>query len=471
MTKPSRPLADRSAEYIRQHVLTDKGDHVLVAVSGGPDSVALLDILIRLKDDLELLQLTVAHFDHRLRGSESDADREFVEELARSFEVPFLCGTADVRSFAAEHGISIEMAARACRHSFLRNAALESRAGKIALGHNLNDQAEEVLMRLLRGSGPAGLRGMLPAAAEGIIRPLLFATRAEITGYLVERRLAYREDSSNFEPFCQRNALRLRVFPVLEEAFHPEVARTIARYADLAADEEDWWGLQVKAALDRCVRPAESGEALDLGELRGLHPALLRRVLRCVVERVRGGLGGIHLAHIEPLFAMALRVMPGRRIHLPGGVEALQRGGNLLVRPREANEATVAPRDALEMPVPGVYRLGGFLFEIELMERPVHAGSAARDPYRAFMDAGKVRWPLCIRFWKPGDRFRPLGMKGSKKLQDFFTDSGVPREQRSKIPILCDRDKICWIAGLRLDERVKTGPDTLEVVSVRLAEA
>ncbi len=420
MTRPSRSLADRSAEYIRKHRLTGRGDHVLAAVSGGPDSIALADILTRLQDQLELRPITIAHFDHRLRGSESDADREFVEEFARSRGLPFTCGTADVRSFGQERGMSMEMAARECRHSFLKDAARKSGANRIALGHNLDDRAEEVLMRLLRGSGPAGLTGMLPAGGEGIIRPLLFASRAEIAEYLAERGLAYRVDSSNLEPVCQRNALRLRVFPILEEVFHPEVSRTIARYAELAADEEDWWDDQVRAALDRCLRAAESGAALDLAGLRELHPALVRRVLRRVVEKVRGGAGGIHLVHIEPLFAMALRDMPGKRVHLPGEIEALQRG--------------------------------------------------APDPRRALMDADKVRWPLCVRFWKPGDRFRPLGMRGSKKLQDFFTDSGVPREQRGKIPILCDRDKICWVAGLRLDDRVKTGPRTLRVVSVRLSE-
>jgi tRNA(Ile)-lysidine synthase len=472
MTRPSLALADRAADHIRKHDLISKGDHVLVAVSGGPDSVALLDILTHLKDDLDIGKITVTHFDHRLRGNESDADRGFVEDLARGAALGFVCGTADVRSFAREKKISIEMAARKCRHSFFRKAARDLGAQKTALGHNLNDRAEEVLMRLLRGSGPAGLKGMTPAGAEGIIRPVLFATREEIVRHLIERRLAFREDSSNREPFCQRNALRLRVFPIIEQAFHPEVARTIARYADLAADEEAWWDLQVNEALDRCQRPSENGEALDLGELRKLHPALLRRVLRRGIERVRGGLSGIHLVHLEPLFAMALGDIPGRCVRLPGGVEAVRCGGNLLLRLREANEGLPAHGgpEVLEVPGPGAYRFGGFIFEICFSEGPVPGESGVQGQHVMVMDAGTLQWPLCIRYWKPGDRFRPLGMRGSKKLQDFFTDSRVPRETRRKIPIVCDRDKICWVAGFRLDDRVKTGPETGQVVSVRMTK-
>ncbi|MHC1724526.1 MAG: tRNA lysidine(34) synthetase TilS [Syntrophobacteraceae bacterium] len=246
MTKIPHLLRDRACEYIIKKGLIASGDHLLTAVSGGPDSVALLHILIGLKEYFNIERITVVHFDHRLRGRDSDADREFVRNLANSTALGFRCGSDDVRSFARKKKISIEMAARELRHSFFKSVSLELNAHKIVLGHTADDQAEEVLLRLLRGTGPAGLAAMPPRTADGIIRPLLFATRSEILDYLRAGDMAYREDLTNLEPFCQRNLLRLQIFPLLREAFHPRIAGTISRYAELAAEEESWWATQVE---------------------------------------------------------------------------------------------------------------------------------------------------------------------------------------------------------------------------------
>lgn len=482
MTKPHQSLADRTVEYIRKNGLINQGDHVLIAVSGGPDSVALFDILSCRKVSLGMSRITVAHFDHRLRGEESDADRRFVENLACRYSVDFRWGTAEVRDLSREKKVSLEMAARDCRHSFLRMAAKAVGARKLALGHTADDQAEEVLLRLFRGVGPAGLKAMLPGTAEGIIRPLLFAQRQAILEYLRERGLDYREDSSNSEPFCRRNSLRLRVLPILRETFHPGVARTIARYADLARDEESWWDHQVRQLWGACAQIALNGFELDLDVLRGVHPALLRRLLRHGIEEIKGNLSAVHAVHIEPLFNMVFLEMPGKSVRLPGGIEAVQIAGKLLLRnlPEESISADEsfgrssgtagAEKRELKIAEPGRYKFGVLWLEVAVLD-----GQAGGRPKlggdEAFMDAGKVKWPLLVRFWEPGDRFIPLGMKGSKKLQDFFTDSKIPRASRWKIPILCDTEKICWIAGHRLDDRVKTGPGTRQVLAARLVHS
>ncbi|MFZ2444986.1 MAG: tRNA lysidine(34) synthetase TilS [Syntrophobacteraceae bacterium] len=467
MTNPPS-LTDRAAGYIREHGLAAGGDHILAAVSGGPDSVALLDILIHLKDDIGIDRITVVHFDHGLRGEESEADAEFVRKLAQGAGLDFHSGSGDVRAFARSGKISIEMAARACRHAFFRKTAEMLGARKIALGHTANDQAEEVLLRLLRGAGPGGLKAMLPATAGGIIRPLLFAAREEIIEHLRARGLAWRFDSSNSEPFCRRNALRLRVFPVLKETFHPEVARTIARFADLARDEDSWWDIQVNEAWGRCAELSGSGAALDLDAVRKLHPALLRRLLRFALEKVRGDLSGIQAVHLGPLFAMVFREMPGKSVRLPGQIEAVRRAGKLLLRIRDAGASSRGEGRMLEVAGPGSYEFGAFVLEINAAAADERADRAPCGPHEVFMDADRVKWPLHIRSWKPGDRFRPLGMKGSKKLQDFFTDSKVPREERWQIPILCDREKILWVAGLRMDDRAGAGPGTRLLVRARL---
>jgi len=484
MTKPRQSLADRSVSYIRKNGLISKGDHVLAAVSGGPDSVALLDILSSQKDNLGIARITVAHFDHRLRGEESDADREFVKRLASALGMECRVGTADVRAFSREKKVSLEMAARDRRHSFLKETARIAGAARTALGHTADDQSEEVLLRLFRGVGPAGLQAMLPGTPEGIIRPLLFARREEVLEYLNGRGLAFREDSSNFEPFCRRNALRLRVFPILREVFHPGVAATIARCAELARDEESWWEHQVREAWETCAAVTKSGAEMDLQALRSLHPALVRRLLRRGIEEVRGNLAAIQAVHLEPLFDMAFREMPGKSIRIPGGIEAIQAGEKLLIGrlPDRANAAGTDARTApgtgipgtggtgLQIPAPGRYRLGELEFELAVVEgrSGFRATAGGGEVFEAFMDADKVKWPLSVRFWEPGDRFIPLGMSGSKKLQDFFTDAKVARADRWRVPILCDPDKICWVAGYRMDDRVRTGPETRAVLVVRL---
>ncbi len=468
MTKVPQSFQDRAAEYIRKHNLISARNNILVAVSGGPDSVTLLDILHNLKTRLQIDTITVVHFDHRLRGPESDDDREFVRDLACGHGLAFHCGTADVHAFAAERKISVEMAARECRHAFFKEIATTLKAGKIALGHTASDQAEEVLLRLLRGTGPAGMRAMLPRTAEGIIRPLLFATREEIFEYLQSRRLEYRDDSTNQELFCQRNRLRLQIFPLLREAFHPEITKTLARYAELANEEESWWARQVEKSWTEALgEHAHNVVSLDLPALRKLHPALLRRVLRYGIEKVRGDLSSITALHLQALVDNIASGKPGKSIRFPGGIEALRVSERLLVRkiglssPDYSDDEVVASE-------PGTYEIGPFTLEIAMSNEVDRSSPSPGEHDFVRMDAGKIRWPVRIRFWRPGDRFRPLGMQGSKKLQDFFTDSKIPKAKRQDIPLLCDSEKICWVAGLRIDERVKTDAQTQAVITARL---
>ena len=468
MSKNLETLSARTARYIRKHSLISDRDRILAAVSGGPDSVALLSILVNMKDTFGIERITVVHFDHGLRGDESDADREFVRALAHSAGLDFHCGAADVRSFARSGKISLEMAARECRRSFLQETASALNAGKIALGHTANDQAEEVLLRIFRGTGPAGIQAMSPGTAEGIIRPLLFATRDKILDYLLECGIAFRNDSSNFDPFCQRNFLRLKVFPLLREAFHPQIAETIARCADLAREEESWWASQIETRFrDICLESSEGRATLDLKRLKQLHPALVRRILRLAIEKVRGSLYGVGLVHLETLIELVFSGITGKSVRFPGGIEAVGQGAKLLIRPIK----DAAPKDlqleVIDVPRPGNYFFGPYRFEICFLGE-TNAGCAPASGTDCIrMDADKLHWPLQLRFRRPGDRFHPLGMTGSKKLQDFFTDCMVPKEERQKVPLLCDSDKICWVAGMRVDDRVKVEDHTRLILVVR----
>ncbi len=469
MSGNPKSLPARAAEYIRKNCLISNRDRVLAAVSGGPDSVALLSVLVNLKDTLGIERISVIHFDHRLRGDESDGDREFVRALARTAGLDFHCGSADVRAFARSRKISVEMAARECRRSFFTGTAAELNAGKIALGHTADDQAEEVILRILRGTGPSGIQGMSPATSEGIIRPLLFATRHAVLEYLQELGMEYRNDSTNFAPSCQRNFLRLKIFPLLREAFHPQIARTIARCADLAREEESLWASQIRTLWgDICLELSESRCALDFGLMKQLHPALARRMLRLAIDKVKGDLSGVGLVHLKPLMELVSSGKTGKSIRIPGGIEATRHGAKLLISSGECATPKDPLDDVLDVHGPGKYLFGKSGFEFRFCDETKTCCGPDSGANCIRVDSGKLKWPLQFRYCRAGDRFRPFGMTGSKKLQDFFTDCMVPRQERQKVPLLCDSEKICWVVGMRMDDRVKVEAHTRQILMVKL---
>jgi tRNA(Ile)-lysidine synthase len=459
------PLKQLAFQFKEKNRLMRQADHILAAVSGGPDSVCLLSLLIDLKDALGLSRITVAHFDHRLRGAESDQDLEFVGSLAHREGLDFVFSRADVGAFARKEKLSIEMAARELRRAFFFKTAAELKADKIALGHTADDQAEEVLLRILRGTGPGGIQAMSPATDERIIRPLLFATRAAILKYLGENGREFRSDSSNFVSSCQRNFLRLKVFPLLKEAFNPRIALTITRCADLAREEESWWKPQIEKLWGELrLEQSSKGCALDVERLAGLHPALLRRVLRYGISSVKGNLSGVSLVHLQALMGLVLSGKQGKSVEIPGKIEATILGAKLLIS--LGSPCPELPRGPLLIEAAGSFVFAGKRFELCFAD----AKGSLPDggAFAALMDAQKLRWPLQLRFRRPGDRFHPLGMEGAKKLKDFFIDCKIPRQERESVPLLCDEDKIGWVAGMRLDQRVKVDSNTSQILLVKL---
>lgn len=463
------PLERSVLDYIRHEQLLPGEMHALAAVSGGPDSLALLHVLLALQDTLGLQQITVLHFDHQLRA-ESRGEAEFVEALAKGFGLEFLLGTEDVLSVRRQHGMSLEMAARVCRHRFFMQSLDQVKARSVALGHTATDQAEEILLRLFRGTGPSGLSGMQPKTAEGIIRPLLFATRREVLSYLRDCGLSYRQDASNLDPFCQRNALRVEVFPLLEKHFHSKVEATLTRHAQLVRDEEAFWGEHLQGYWRKvCTEETPESLTLSVPELLLLHTAPRRRILRMALERLQGNLLGIYAVHVESLCRLIAEGSSGKIIHLPGGLYGLRGEGSLtLSKGISQPSQSFLEQGTQSIESPGTYVFGGSTFTLRVTECSPHMASAMEfhSSNRAYLDDEKILWPLSIRFRRRGDCFRPLGFPGTKKLQDFFVDAKIPRSERDRIPILCDEEKICWVVGLRPDDRVKVTGDTRRVLVV-----
>ena len=426
------------------------GERVLVAVSGGVDSIVLLHLLYELREELGVF-LIVAHLDHRIRGEESRADAEFVAAEAQKMGLPLVLEAHDVPRYAEEHDLSLEEAAREVRYRFLEAAAAKVGADRIALGHQRDDLVETLLINLLRGAGLPGLRGMAPVRGR-LIRPLIECSRAEIENFAQEHRLEYRQDRTNLERKFLRNRIRLELLPLLEE-YRPGVAARLAQTAQVLGEATDYLEELARERLEELVRLEGEGELiLDRKKFLQEEPIIRAFILREAVRRARGTLHDVESVHLRKMSELIEKRESKRaELHLPGRLRFLRHGERLSLAPAQQEAEPESYEFPLQMGDNPFPQLGwGFtLEEVEPSE------GFDEDPLRELIDRDRIEEPLLIRSWRPGDRFRPLGMVGVKKVQDLFVDAKVPREERARIPLLCDRQGIVWVVGLRLSEDYK----------------
>lgn len=431
-----------------------QGGRVLVALSGGPDSVALLHVLQTLERRGHLVVAGVAHFNHQLRGAEADADERFCRDLAASLDVPIVAGRGDVRALAEQSGKSLEDAARVARYAFLNDAAVAVDAQAIAVGHSLDDQAETFLLRLIRGAGPAGLAGVRPRTGR-VIRPLLDVSRAELRAYAVEHGLQFRVDSSNADCGIPRNRVRLELLPHLQQ-FSPAIAETLAREAALARQDDEFLERLAIESGGLIVLQEDNGIALDAPALAALHPALASRVARTALQAAAPG-RFIGFQHIDDLLDLAGRA-EGTAVALPGLV-AVRRGARIVLG--SGQPASDVNSFSVPLSIPGEVEAAGWKVSAD------RSAGGSLQPLVARGDAVVVaaeplRCPLTVRSRRPGDRFRPLGMGGrGRKLQDFLVDRKVARADRDALPLVVDRDdRIIWVVGQSVAEDFRvTAPE------------
>jgi tRNA(Ile)-lysidine synthase len=437
---------------LRRFALVRPGDRVLVALSGGPDSVALAQALWELRSELGL-DLTLAHLNHQLREG-ADQDEAFCAGLAERFGLPFVSGRVDVRAEARLEGGSIEETARAARYRFLEDRAEALGCQRIAVGHTRDDQAETFLLRLLRGAGGSGLAAIppiRPARVGRVIRPLLAVRRVEVLAFLEKRDLPYREDPTNADLAIPRNRIRLQTLPELERQFNPRLVDALAQTADILREEDDWLEQQAAEWLESHARSGRGELRLSAERLSQLHPALGRRVLRAAIRRVKGDLRSLAARHLEAVGELLEAGKSGRRLALPGGIEATRSFDDLRLRQRNRREAN--PDYRLPLPVPGevvVPEASGVL-RVELSQGsalPAAAGDAV--VIRLANDAG----PLAIRSPRAGDRFHPLGAPGSKKLSRYLMERRVDQSLRRRVPLVVagEGDRILWVVGHSVSE-------------------
>jgi tRNA(Ile)-lysidine synthase len=403
---------------IARYNMLPVGARMIVAVSGGADSVALLHMLRELVPES---LVGVAHFNHQLRGAESDGDQRFVAALSQSLGLRFHCAASAVGAG------NLEQNARTHRREFFRSLVERGLADRIALGHTLDDQSETVLFRILRGSGTSGLAGILPVTAEGIIRPLLKVPRSDVRDYLEQHRLAWREDSSNASPQFARNRIRQTLLPELVKHWNPRIVATLAHLADVAYQEEVWWAGEV-ARHEGALSGGPGWVEIFAPALAALPQALVRRLTRQAIRRAKADLRGIDYRHIGEVVDLALAPKGSAKSVIPG-LTAVRSFDWLLLR----GPLGPMPPQPKRLSGPGTHLWEPAKCMIQLsIDNPLQRP----DAYDTL--------ELELRGWRAGDQYQPLGRKHPVKLQELFQKARVPSWRRAAWPIITGRGKILW---------------------------
>lgn len=462
-------LLKKVEQTIAAHRMLRPGDRVLVALSGGIDSMTLLSALSALAPALDI-SLVIAHLDHQMRP-DSARDAEFVRHVAQEQRLPFLIQAIDVPAYIAKQHCSPEEGARAVRYRFLERAAKGLQAQAIALGHTRDDQVETFLMRLIRGAGAAGLSG-IPAMRAPFIRPLIDCTRREISACAQERHLAYRQDPTNAQLDFLRNRVRHELLPLLSR-YNPRIAETLWRTQQRLSQIDRYLESLGQDLLEESVVEHQAETLLLHKEpFKGQPEVLKLYALRAALRRLRGDLRGIDAIHLEALLAEFERRRSGAAIELPDGWRGFNQNSHFLLS--RAAGATAQGTFAvceylLRSQGETILAEIGWRFRLKSWAKRgrLPAESSPREVGHHLeidLDYAKIDGPLAVRRRRRGDRFHPLGMEGRKKLQDFFVDEKVPRAERDWVPLVVDRQGIVWVVGWRLSDAYKIVPETKQIL-------
>jgi tRNA(Ile)-lysidine synthase len=470
------PLENAVLAAIRQSSMLAAGDRVGVAVSGGADSVALLRVLENVRADLGITVLVV-HFNHCLRGAESEADAIFVSNIARASGLEFIQDREDVASAARQHGWNLEEAARRLRYAFFERVVSAGRATRIAVAHTADDQAETVLAHMIRGTGPAGLAAIYPVAGP-VVRPLLEIRRTELRSFLAARGETWREDPTNQDVSRMRARIRQALLPVLEQNFSPAIVEHLSNLARFAREEELFWAALTEELFTRYAKKVGDTWTIAIREL--LSPRLLRepkaeaetedltaslrplteRMVRRLYESTRGNRRELSARHVEQIIRFATQSTSGRHLELPGGIVAERNFDQLIFCRKAAAGPSLAARETAAHPAAYHYVVelperGAATVSVPELGRCFHLKvvdwhSTERETKRECeaLDVHRLRAPLILRNWQPGDAYRPHGRRHIRKLKQMFVARRVPSRQRAGWPVLESRGHIVWSRGM-----------------------
>ncbi len=465
---------------IESHRMLENGDAVLVAVSGGPDSMALLNLLLQLAA-ARSLHLGIAHINHQLRGRSAESDATFVRNIAKKYHLPFYVETADVGAHQKRHGLSPEEAARQIRYRLLVQIAVQRGYVKIAVGHHRSDNAELVLMRILQGSGPRGISGIPPVRqvqshALKLVRPLINIEKDDIVAYLTEKNIDAVQDQSNRDERFLRNRIRGKLLPLLQSEYNTNIIDSLNRLAAISRSEENWIEELITTAFKKVVI-AESPQniTLSIPRLAKLHPAVIGRTFRKAIDKIKGNLRRITFQHINAAMALISDSSQPKFLHFPDQILVRRNGDTLsFSRQNHALRHRSYVSKAFEYRytifAPGSLYIkeadARMRFSLEMGMQPPDFSNTGQSV--AFFDMNSVGFPLIIRNLRTGDRFKPLGMQGTQKVKDFFINNKLNRASRDRCPLVLWDDKIIWVAGYRIAEDAKITDSTRNVLRVEL---
>ncbi|MBL4930624.1 tRNA lysidine(34) synthetase TilS [Clostridium paridis] len=461
-------MKEKVTNYIYENKLINPGDKILVALSGGPDSVCLINLLIEMRDEFNI-SVGAAHINHMLRGDEADADEEYVRKICELNNIPCYVKRVDINKVSKEKGISSEMAGREERYNFFDEIRTRYLYDKVALAHNSNDQAETVLMRLMRGSGLEGLTGIKAKRDEIYIRPILSCERSEIENYCIEKGLNPRIDKTNLENIYSRNKVRLELIPYIRENFNTDIVNTLNRIALLLEKDSEFIQYYVEEAIEKyCVFNEKLIIKSGLFELK---EAILTRVIKNSIMRFSQKYYNIEMKHIYDIVSLQTN-KSGSRISLPNELEASNSYGNIEIRFTNNDEKENIKENNILINKENVYNylveFYNYNIEFSVLKKDEKL-NFSKDSLIKYFDYDKIVSSIEVRRRKDGDAIKPYGMKGKKKLKDLFMDLKIPREDRDEIPLVCFNDEIAWIVGIRTSEDFKITKNTKNILRIKFS--
>lgn len=458
-----RDLSTVVEETINRYGMLRPGDSVVVGLSGGPDSLCLLHVLLGLREAWGL-KLYAAHLNHQFRGKDADDDAEYVKKICEEWNVEAFIQTINVPAYAKENGLSSEEAGREIRYRLFHDVSEKVGANKIAIAHNLNDNAETVLMNLIRGSGIEGLKGIEAIRGE-IIRPLINVRRDEIEAYCEKNNLSPRIDKTNLEPIYGRNRIRLELIPYIEKNFNSNIMNTLHRLSDIVAQENDFLNKEAKNAFLEIAMVGKNSIEYNINKIQSIHPAIMRRVIRMGIEELAGSLKNIQYRNIETLVDL-LDKGTGAAVVLPNNIKAYISYDTLVLR---FDTKTENDRYYLELQndKDNIAFMPGFTVRLETIDAS-QIKELKKDKDTVYIDKSKIKQGLVLRNRMEGDVFSPIGVRGSKKLKDYFIDEKIPREDRDNILLIADGKEIVWVVEKRLSEKYKIDCNTKEAIKINI---
>ena len=447
---------------IDKHNLIEDGDKIVLGISGGPDSVCLLHILNRLKEKLNI-ELYAAHMNHQIRGIEAQKDALYVADLCDKMGITYFVKSIDVPKYCSDNSLSIEEGARKLRYEMFHEIKQKTKSNKIAIGHNLNDQAETVLMRIMRGTGLQGLRGIEYVRENGIIRPLLDVERKEIEDYCEVHNLNPRIDESNLENIYTRNKIRLELIPYMKDNFNTNLIESIVRMSNNLRSDSDYIESDAEEKFKDICKVSSDSVEVDINSFKKLHNAIKVRVLRKGIKSILGDTNFIDQKHIDDVMEFESESKINKMLTLPRGVFVYRRKNSILITTTEIVEEDI--EFSYNIPSNGFVKIKEInaIIETQTMTIDRYKNGKVDKMSRGF-DFNKIKGGIVIRNRQQGDKIKLAG--GTKKLKDLFIDLKIPREERCKIPVIADEDGILQVGEYKSSENYKIDENTKEVLKI-----